>query len=755
MAQDKKDLECSRNIKVKRPYFEQVHQDEKGPYELCVFADASCQAYGTVVYLKYNKQCAFVIAKSHVKPLKEITLPRLELLAAFTAARLMRFVYRSLEHVDTEKIVLWSDSQIVLHWLNSHKKLPQFVENRVKYIRETPFTDFMYCPTNDNPADCVTRGISPEKLEHLDLWWNGPSWLVEGDWPVCDIFDSKVLACSLENSDKTSPEPNDRDNTGSLGLVIDISRYSTMGKLLRVTSYILRFIKTLRGKQVKKNNFITVTELKTSQKLWIQTVQDDGFREESLELSKKSTKKCTLVHQLNLFLDNDGFIRCRGRLENAATDYDAKYPLLLPRHHHFTELLVKEAHSMVQHAGLNVTTTFIRQRFWIPKIRQMVKRIIHSCVPCLKVSGKPFQHPQIPRLPKCRLQEASPFTITGVDFTGTLHYRTLQNHIHKAYICLFTCAVTRAIHLEIVPDMSAWTFLQAFRRFAARRSFPSHMISDNATTFLAAAEEIRSLCNDGVHAYLSHRNIEWQFIPKRAPWFGGFYERLIGITKTTLKKTLGKRLVTFDELWTLVTEIETVVNERPITYQHCSLNKPTPLTPSMLVNGRSLLMMPHPVVTNDPDFGNSNKILNQRAKQTDALFHQLRSRWKREYLPALRESHMHNFKNNKGTSKNIIEVGDVVLVHEDNTKRSHWPLAVVLKLKFGNDGLVRSAEIRMREGVSNRPINKLYPLEVSSNNMASNMVENRITCEPRPTRPRRQAAVRARTMIKEWTQKLN
>ena len=407
-----------------------------------------------------------------------------------------------------------------------------------------------------------------------------------------------------------------------------------------------------------------------------------------------------------------------------------------------------------------MTTTFIRQRFWIPKIRQMVKRIIHSCVPCLKVSGKPFQHPQIPPLPKCRLQEASPFTIIGVDFTGTLHYRTKQNHIHKAYICLFTCSVTRAIHLEIVPDMSTWTFLQAFRRFAARRSFPSHMISDNATTFLAAAEEIRSLCNDdGVHAYLSHRNIEWQFIPKRAPWFGGFYERLIGITKTTLKKTLGKRLVTFDELWTLVTEIETVVNERPITYQHCSLNEPTPLTPSMLVNGRSLLMMPHPVVTNDklndPDFGNSNKILNQRAKQTDALFHQLWSRWKREYLPALRESHMHNSKNNKGTSKNIIEVGDVVLVHEDNTKWSHWPLAVVLKLKFGNDGLVRSAEIRMREAVSNRPINKLYPLEVSSNNMASNMVENRITCEPRPTRPRRQAAVRARTIIKEWTQKLN
>ena len=111
---------------------------------------------------------------------------------------------------------------------------------------------------------------------------------------------------------------------------------------------------------------------------------------------------------------------------------------------------------------------------------------------------------------------------------------------------------------------------------------------------------IRSVCNDdGVHAYLSHRNIEWQFIPQRAPWFGGFYEWLIGTTKTSLKKTLGKRLVTFDELWTLVTEIETVVNERPITYQHCSLNEPTPLTPSMLVNDCSLLMMPHPVVTDE------------------------------------------------------------------------------------------------------------------------------------------------------------
>ena len=311
--------------------------------------------------------------------------------------------------------------------------------------------------------------------------------------------------------------------------------------------------------------------------------------------------------------------------------------------------------------------------------------------------------------------------------------------------------------------MSTWTFLQAFRRFAARRSLPRHMISDNGSTFLSAAEEISNVCKDSnVYDYLSSKNVEWHFIPKRAPWFGGFYERLVGVTKTTLKKTLGNQLLTCNELVTLVTEVEAIVNERPITYLTSNLDEPEPLTPSMLLNGRSLMIMPHlkvaPDELTDPDFGKSGKMLNQRALHLDMVFQQLWSRWRNEYLPALRETHMYNASGNKGVSENNIKVGDVVLVHEDTHKRIQWPLAIVTRLKYGNDGLVRSAEICMKHGVSNRPITKLYPLEVNSSEINEIIRCNEALKENNETflrkRSEREAAKRAKIVIKKWSKEL-
>ena len=176
-----------------------------------------------------------------------------------------------------------------------------------------------------------------------------------------------------------------------------------------------------------------------------------------------------------------------------------------------------------------------------------------------------------------------------VDFTGALFYKSVHQKHNKAYICLFTCAVARAIHLEVVTDMTTDSFLRAFRRFAGRRSLPSHMVSDNECTFIAAVEEIRELFKDpSVNNYLTKKGVQWTFIPKRAPWFGGFYERLIGITRNTLKKTLGRSLVNLDELNTIVIEIESVINDRPITYISTYIGEFDPLSPSMLMYGHQL-----------------------------------------------------------------------------------------------------------------------------------------------------------------------
>jgi transposase InsO family protein len=161
--------------------------------------------------------------------------------------------------------------------------------------------------------------------------------------------------------------------------------------------------------------------------------------------------------------------------------------------------------------------------------------LLRHCVTCRKVNGKPYKAPDPPPLPTIRLVDSHPFTVTGVDFAGALYVKTPTAQ-EKVYMCLFTSANTRAVHLEVVTDLMVPTFVAAFRRFASRKSLPKVMISDNASTYQSAAEELAQLLNSSeLKSQLGSRGIERKFVPKRAPWYDGFWERLIGLTKLSLK----------------------------------------------------------------------------------------------------------------------------------------------------------------------------------------------------------------------------
>jgi len=184
---------------------------------------------------------------------------------------------------------------------------------------------------------------------------------------------------------------------------------------------------------------------------------------------------------------------------------------------------------------------------------------------CRKVAGKPFPVPDPPPLPQARVQDGPPFSVTGIDFTGAMYVKN-EGSVgeYKVYVCLFTCASTRAIHLEVVTDLTEMTFLQVFRRFAACRSLPHLIISDNASTYTSAAKKLSKLFQSStLKSALMHRGTVWKFIPKRAPWYGGFWERLIGVVKVSLKKTLGRAYVTLPVLQTTIVEVEAVINDRP------------------------------------------------------------------------------------------------------------------------------------------------------------------------------------------------
>ena len=746
----RKELSTAYNSStIPRKFFE--NQDSDTPYELHVFGDASGKSYGACAYLRHGHETCLVMAKTRVVPTKPTTLPRLELLAALVASRLLSYLYRSLKpYINIERSILWSDCQIVISWVHSEKTLPIFVANRVAEIRTCEMNEIRYCPSQDNPADILTRGLNASNMQTNTLWWNGPQWLKTDSWPVT------VHIVDTENSDDFSDHHTNITNTDTdithtdITNIIDVERFSSYNRLLRVSALVLRFISNLRVKTNRKREDITAKEMQNAELVWISALQKRCYRREIDALRLKCDGKNPLVRQLRLFLDDDGLLHVGGRLHNADISRESKFPILIPSKHRFTELVILDAHASVFHSGVQSTIVHIRQRLWITNIRQRVKSLLRNCFICKLICGKAFRTPIPAPLQASRLLQAPPFTITGVDFTGALLVRDTDNK--KAYICLFTCAVTRAIHLELVTDLSIGSFLRAFRRFAARRSLPSQMISDNATTFNAAAEELKRLFESTVvQAYLANHRVQWTFIPKRAAWYGGFYERLIGVTKTAVKKVLGRSMLTFDELQTVVTEIEAVINDRPLTFLSSQVDDLEPITPSHFLHGRVLTTLPSEHYDleelDDPSFYPPST-MQRRIILMAKLQREFWQRWSHEYLAALRER---DKLTGIGCTVNQIRVGDVVLIHDDTLPRLKWRKGRVEKLTFGNDGLVRSVSLRTSSGYTNRPIRKLYHLESSPIMKADSESDNDSSVSDvlhdRPVR--RRAAITARQKIKD------
>ncbi|XP_065920288.1 uncharacterized protein [Dysidea avara] len=631
---------------------------------LHVFADASLKAYGAVAYLQSADQVDLLMAKSRVSPLKDTTLPRLELRAAVIAAHLAKFIVSTLQsQLGEVNIRLWSDSQITLHWIFSSKQLKPFVANRVKDICSLfPTSVWGYCHTEDNAADLLTRGITPSQLCSSSLWSRGPAWLTtESDWPQWSPSSILHVNTDEEVESTTAVMKTATVHKPGVNQCIDISSYSTLTKLYRITAYVLRFITNLKATSSKVTGPLTATELNQSQKLWITATQQEIFSNELTNLQSKSSPRLPLVHQLRLYLNKQGIVLCANKL-----------------------------------------------------------------------CGSHYKAPNPPPLPKHRVQMMEPFTVTGIDFTGALYIRAPEGE-NKVYVCLFTCASTRAVHLEVVTDLSEETFLQAFRRFSSRKSLPRFVLSDNASTFMSAADDLKALFEStGVQESLGNQGVEWRFIPHRAPWYGGYWERLVGLTKNAIKKTLGRAFVTLSSLQTLIVEIETHLNNRPLTYASTDHNDPEPLTPSHILYGRIINTVPHSL-TDEEELSDENfqeagqklhHTLSKKAKTQALIIQHFWSRWKKEYLTSLRETHTTN--------------------------------TVVQELQRGNDSLVRSATIRTANGFTNRPISKLYPLEV---NAGKNAIEDDnddqvSTPEAEPlssSRPPRSAAVKARMRVSEWS----
>ena len=322
----------------------------------------------------------------------------------------------------------------------------------------------------------------------------------------------------------------------------------------------------------------------------------------------------------------------------------------------------------------------------------------------------------------------------GVDFAGPIHYRKGGTREGKAYVVLFSCSLTQGVYLEVVPSLETGRFLPCLKRLIARRGRPKVLYSDNGRTFVKAVKWVRTVRHDEkIHRFLEQHHIQWNFNLSRAPWWGGQFERLIGLMKQAFYKTIGAASLSWDELTDVILDVEVQLNRRPLSYVDDDIQLPI-LTPAAFLFQRSNLL-PEQQPWREEDIN-----LRRREKYLKSCKDQLWRRWTKEYLTALRERHNLTHKQTKFK----VKTGDVVLVKADSKNRNKWPMGVVSQVYPGRDGVVRAVEVDTPTGKLERPIQHLYPMELSCD-------------RPKPPqlnplaetyRPRRQAAAVAAENIR-------
>lgn len=496
-----------------------------------------------------------------------------------------------------------------------------------------------------------------------------------------------------------------------LSPVLSLEKYSKLKTVFRVTAWIKRFITNTRSRS-KVSGELTAEELNEAEKYWTKVTQRESFSSEiDLLIAGKCPNTDSRIREFKPFLDEDELLCVGGRLQHSDLSYREKHPWILPSKHEYTEMVVQNQHEQMCHAGVLDILVQTRERYWILKARQIVRKVVSRCWFCRKFKARPGQQTTAP-LPKDRITQSPPFEVTGVDFAGPLYVKT-QSSMAKAYVALFTCAVTRAIHLELVSDMSTEHFVLALKRFVSRRGLCKVIYSDNAKTFKRADQDLKELWqrikDPQLREFFSEKGITWRFIAERAAWWGGFWERLVRSVKIILRKVLGKAKLHFEELCTMLTEAEAIINSRPLTYVSNDVDQPEPLTPAHFLVGQRLTCLPpksFPAEINHPTANKEE--MTKRWRYRQRLVTNFWNRWQKEYLLDLKSA-----RRCDTPQPTSLKVGDVALIGEDNAPRQSWKLGRIEELFPGRDGLVRSCAVRTSTGtVLRRPIQLLYPLEI-------------------------------------------
>ena len=665
---------------------------------LCVFSDASQEAFGACAYIRQKTkqgtyEVNFVAAKSRVAPLKQLTIPRLELQAAVLASRVAKTIVKECT-IQFADVKFFTDSSITLAWIQSpSRSFKPFVSARIGEIQNNSDpSQWKHIPGEENVADDVSRGLHVKQLK--GRWMNGPEFLKlpEEQWPVqtATLQQEGDMERRHVNAVTTVPP-------ADVGNVIDVKNFSSWRRLIRVTAWIRRLTEKIR---LRRNTLsgregpLMPEELKKAEMSWIKSAQKD----------LKSRMKNGDFKTLSPFIDDKGIIRVGGRIDKAIVSYEEKHPVLLPNEHRISLLITSHTHNH-GHPGVATTTAKIRRKYWILKANKLSKAVKFKCVSCREMAHK-AETQLMADLPALRLApQTPPFYYSSCDYFGPYNVKIGRNKTRKHYGVIFTCLNTRAVHLELAVDLSTMEFIQVLRRFFSIRGYPAVLLSDNGSQMVGAERELREMVedldSDKLRDFCAERSINWLFTAPAAPHQNGCAEALVKSCKRALKKAIGEQVLSPFELYTCLLEVGNLVNQRPIGRVPNDPDDGKYLCPNDMLLGRAT-----PEVPQGPFQDTKNP--RRRVEFVQKIVESFWKRWSRDVLPAL------VIRKAWHTERRNVQVDDIIVMADNNAIRGKWTIGRVIEVYPGTDGRVRNVKVKTPAGEYSRPVTKIaviYPAE--------------------------------------------
>ncbi|XP_055622946.1 uncharacterized protein LOC129766440 [Toxorhynchites rutilus septentrionalis] len=670
-------LPTVEKVRVSRCYFVQTSCEYQAEFH--TFVDASENGFAGVSFLRFicgdQIKCTIVAAKTRVAPLKFQSIPRLELQAAVLGGRLAHTILACLSIQITRRI-FWTDSRDVLCWINSdHRRFTQFVAHRVSEILD---------------------------ITEAEEWFNGPRflWKTEEDWPQQPI---------RKSSTNEELRPNLVAHLSNQSPLICVTDFSKWQRLINVVGFVFRFPNNCRLKSKHQSTCtgpLYLEEKRAAEEHVVRQAQQDVFLDEITALRKQQliSRSSSLV-KFSPWLDDRGVLRMRGRISNCVfITEEAKNPIILPRDHYVTTLIIMHYHHKFHHLNHDTVINEIRQKYSISRIRVCYAKARRACQRCKNARAVPSP-PIMADLPTARLAAHSrPFTHVGIDYFGPMEV-AIGRRVEKRWGMLATCMTIRAVHIEVVHSLSTDSCIMAIRNLIARRGVPRHVYCDRGTNFVGASNELtrvdKLLNKEAIIKEFLGYEIAWSFNPPASPHMGGSWERMIRSVKSNLMSLEIPRKPSDEVLRNALTEIEGSLNARPLTHVPIEDHAAPALTPNHILLGSSNGTKPLTFLDD------SSVVVRQCWRTSQIIANQFWKRWLSEYLPEItRRTKWHS------ACVLPVKIGDVVIVVDPKLPRNCWPKGRVIATRPGKDGEVRSATVRTSGGVYERPVVKLAVLDV-------------------------------------------